>query len=244
VAAEPNLRATGPIVFAVATGPERRACSAVIPTAAGSEAGYAHFLQTGSGPLRLDMLVERVTKLRASGLISIGTAGGLAPDLAPGTLLLPKRILLHNGMAKTTDPDWRDHVYAALTPHFPVDTGDLLTAPELVRHPEQKRALHSDTKAVGVDMESGQLAQLAERIGIRFLVLRAVMDAVDDEIPGAALVAVNEQGDTAAGALLKYLLRHPGDLAGMIRTARRFQVAAGSLRQAARLARDSLLRPG
>ena len=69
----------------------------------------------------------------------------------------------------------------------------------------------------------------------------AVMDTAVDEIPGAAVVAINEQGDTAIGTLGKYLLTHPGDLAGMIRTARRFQVAAGALRQACRLARDSLL---
>ncbi len=237
----PDRLTAGPIVFAVATGPERRACRAGIVAAANENDVHLRFLQTGSGPLHLEMLAKRLTKLRTSGLISIGTAGGLSRHITPGTLLLPKRILLRNGTALQTDPDWRAGVYEALQSHCPVNTGDLLTVTDLARRPAQKRALYSETKAIAIDMESGQLAQLAERIGIRFMTLRAVMDTVDDEIPGAAVVAINEQGDTAIGKLVRYLLTHPGDLPGMIRIARRFQVAAGALRQACHLARDSLL---
>jgi len=241
MAAAPNHAAGAPVIFAVATGAERRVCSGAIATTTGNKDQEPHFLQTGVGPLRLEMLVERVTRLRASGLISIGTAGGLSPDLAPGTLLVPKRILLSNGLVLPTDADWHAVIYRALKPLKPIDTGDLLTANELIRGPEQKRALHAKTKASAVDMESGQLAQLADQMGMRFLALRAVMDTVDDKIPGAAAVAVNEQGDTAWGALVNYLLKHPGDLVGMVRIAGRFQVAAGSLRRACHGARDALL---
>jgi hypothetical protein len=152
-------------------------------------------------------------------LISIGTAGGLSRSIAPGTLLVPKRVIFGDGRVLSADPDWQAQVYRALEPHMPLHSGDLLTVSELVRRPEQKRALRVETKA-----------------------LRAVMDAVDDEIPGAAVAAVNDQGDTVIGGLLKYLLGHPGDLPGLIRTARRFRVAAASLGEACRVARDALLR--
>ena len=230
------------MVFAVATAAEKRACSAAIESASAHNEKHSHFLQTGSGPLCLETLAPRITPLGAAGLISIGTAGGLSRSITPGTLLVPKRIILGDGRVLSTDPDWQAQVYRTLEPHMPVHSGDLLTVSELVRRPEQKRALRSETKAVGVDMESGYLAQLAEQIGLRVLVFRAVMDAVDDEIPGAAVAAVNDQGDTVIGGLLKYLLRHPGDLPGMIRTARRFRVAAESLGEACRVARDALLR--
>jgi adenosylhomocysteine nucleosidase len=232
----------GPIVFAVATAAEKRACSAAIEAASAHNAKHSYFLQTGSGPLRLETLAPRITRLGAAGLISIGTAGGLSRSIAPGTLLVPKRVIFGDGRVLSADPDWQAQVYRALEPHMPLHSGDLLTVSELVRRPEQKRALRVETKAVGVDMESGHLAQLARQIGIRFLTLRAVMDAVDDEIPGAAVAAVNDQGDTVIGGLLKYLLGHPGDLPGLIRTARRFRVAAASLGEACRVARDALLR--
>ena len=241
MAAEPKDAANAPIVFAVATAQERRLCHSAIATAAGDEPEGSHFLQTGMGPLRPEILVEPMTRLRPSGLISIGTAGGLSQSISPGTLLVPKRILLSNGTALQTDADWQARVYRALKPLYPVDNGDLLTVDELVHRPEQKRALYSKTKANAIDMESGQLAQLADQIGIRFLALRAVMDAVDDEIPGAAAFAVNDQGDTTFCRLLTYLLKHPGDLAGMLRTARRFRAAAGSLRRACHTAREALL---
>ena len=242
VATDPNHRVKGPIIFAVATRPERRACSAAIEESTGHDCEYAHFLQTGYGPLQMERLVEQVARLHPSGLISIGTAGGLAPKIARGTLLIPKRILRTSGGVMKTDPGWRSHVCGALVPHIRVDTGDLLSVTELIRHPAQKRALHSETEAIGVDMESGQLAQLAAQIGIPFLALRVVMDAADDEIPGAAKAALTKQGDTAVGPLFAYLLTHPGDLPGIFRTARRFRHAAGSLRSACRLGHSALLR--
>ena len=243
VAPEPNHAAGARIVFAVATAPELRVCRAAISTTAGDEGKKSHFLQTGIGPLCPERLVEQLTRLRATGLISIGTAGGLSRRVTPGTLLVPKRILLSDGMALEPDTDWHAHVCRALMPLDSINTGDLLTVNAVVRQPEHKRGLHDKTKAIAIDMESGQLAQLAKQTGIRFLALRVVMDTVDDEIPAAAAVAVNKQGDMALGPLLQYLLSHPGDLVGLIRTARRFRIAASSLHRACRLARDALLLP-
>jgi hypothetical protein len=241
VAKDANHRSKS-IVFAVATAQEKQACRAVIEARSGPGFERPVFLQTGSGPLNLEELVDQVAGLHASALISIGTAGGLAPGITPGSLLIPKRIRAPNGRILQADSRWQADVSAAMNRGLRVNAGDLLSVSELVRGAAEKHVLYSDTQAVGVDMESSQLAQAAERIGIRFLALRAVMDAWDDAIPGAARAAISASGDTSILSLLVYLLRHPGDFGGMVRTARRFRCAARSLQIACQSGGEALLR--
>jgi len=229
------------IIFASATGPERRICSS--SGLAPSDRGYPVFMQTGIGISDAAQLTDRIINTRASGLISIGTAGGLKPDLQPGTLLLPRRVRHINGKNFVTDPDWRTRVHTALEGTDRVHAGDLLSVTDVARHPDQKSSLYRETQAIGVDMESAGLAEIAAHAGLPFLVLRVVMDTAGDEIPKAASVSISETGDTRSIALLRYLAGHISDIPGMLRTLRRFQNAAASLREACRMARNELLRP-
>lgn len=231
-----------PIVLAVATAQEQRACGAVLDVHRSVRSPRPVFLRTGTGPLDIDALVEQLTQRRASALVSIGTAGGLAPTIKPGTVLIPKRIRMTNGRVVATDAEWQAAVFAAMKSVLPADAGDLLSVPELIRHPDTKRALHDETRAVAVDMESGQLATAAERAGVRFLALRAIMDAADDVVPVAARIAVAKNGDTAVLALLRYLLKHPGDIYAMGRIVARFRNAAGALSTACESGGGALLR--
>jgi adenosylhomocysteine nucleosidase len=201
-------------------------------------------MQTGMGIADAAQLTDRIMNTGASGLISIGTAGGLTPDLQPGALLLPSCIRHINGKKFTADPEWHAHVHAALKCTDRVHTGDLLSVTDVVRHPDRKDSLHRETEAIGVDMESAGLAEIAARAGLPFLVLRVVMDTVRDEIPEAATVSIGETGDTQSMALLSHLARNISELPGMLRTLRRFRNAAASLREACWLARNELLCPG
>ncbi len=200
-------------------------------------------MQTGIGITDAAKLTARVMETGAAGLLSIGTAGGLQPDLRAGALLLPGCIRRAGGKSFAADPEWHARVHAALKQTDRVHTGDLLSVNCVVRHPDEKESLFRQTQAIGVDMESAGLAEIAAHAGLPFLVLRVVMDTAADTIPKAATVSINEAGDTQSIALLSYLAGHLSDIPGLLRTAHRFRNAAGSLREACRLARDELLCP-
>jgi len=231
----------GPTIFAVATRPERQACAA---SGIGSTGDHrVLFVQTGIGLHDKRALEQKIIENGATGLVSIGTAGGLAPNLAPGVLLVPEQVRCVDGRVFCTDANWHARVLAALGNELRVATGDLLGVSHVIRHPDEKRALHLQTKTVGVDMESANLAEIAGRVGVRFLVLRAIADTASDNIPKAAIASLTSAGDLNLPALLTYLLQHPSDLPGLLTTRRRFRAAARTLGQACRLAGKQLLIP-
>ena len=96
--------------------------------------------------------------------------------------------------------------------------------------------------AIGVDLESGNLAQAADAHRGAFISFCAsVMDTAEDEIPAAALAGVDgDRSNRWQFALLAFLLRHPdvADPAKFVDSNRsdNSRRAAQALRRAYRLA--------
>ena len=82
-----------------------------------------------------------------------------------------------------------------------------------------KQALASATGALAVDMESHIAARLAAAHGLPFAALRVICDPAGRAIPPAAIAGMREDGGTDLGAILRALLRDPGQLPAMIRLA-------------------------
>ena len=47
----------------------------------------------------------------------------------------------------------------------------------------EKRQLHVDTGAIGVDMESAAIGEVAQEHGVPFLIVRAISDGAHDDLP-------------------------------------------------------------
>ena len=83
----------------------------------------------------------------------------------------------------------------------------------------QREALHQSTQAGLVDLETAAVAAEVARHQIPFLPLRAVSDALEDDLPASALAAAFdsvEQRPTPA-RLLCHLFSHPADLPPFVR---------------------------
>lgn len=224
-------RAALPLV--VVTG---MAFEARIARAPGVEVVYAARAE------RLEAELAKALARGASGVMSFGTAGGLAPGLMPGSMIVADAIDGPFGRV-STDLIWSGRIASALRSSLPamrIEQGPLaaVVAPVVTRG--QKEALHGSTGALAVDMESHIAAAQAGARGLPFVVCRAVIDPAWRTLPPAATAGLREDGTTALAPILRELARAPAQLPAMIRLAFDARAARASLVAA----RAALLRAG
>ncbi|MBP2314816.1 nucleoside phosphorylase [Azospirillum soli] len=163
------------------------------------------------------------------GIVSFGVAGGLAPDLRPGTLVLATAVV-GDGVSYGTDPVWRSRLAGA----FPqARSGAVAGATRPVVAVSEKTDLHTRTGALAVDMESLAVARVCHRRGRPFAVLRAVADPAGRALPPLALSGLDGQGRIAPAAVLARLAGEPRQVAGLCRLGLDFGWALLALHAAA-----------
>jgi adenosylhomocysteine nucleosidase len=200
-------------------------------------------VRTGIGAPRARAAIQILAGQGISGLLSVGTAGALAPDIAAGSLMLPQQVHQPDGGITGVDVNWHARLEALLRPHFQVFTGDILHTARIIRDSRTKQDFYARSGALAVDMESGALGELAGELGIPFLVLRIIADTASDRLPLAASDAVDAHGTVAGLALCGALLRRPAELVPMLRLMARFRRAGRNLHRAGRLAAPALFDP-
>ena len=183
---------------------------------------------SGMGPAAARLAAERLIGAGAAGLISWGLAGGLDPALMAGTLCLPREVIGEDGRRFATTRSWRESIMAALGPDRKVAEGTLLTRDRPVAGVASKAELRRETGAEAVDMESAAVAQIAAAHAVPFIAVRVVVDTAVDAIPGSVARA-SESGEVRIGRLLRGLIGRPGEIASLVRLARRYRSAMRSL---------------
>jgi 4-hydroxy-3-methylbut-2-en-1-yl diphosphate reductase len=113
-------------------------------------------------------------------VISAGLCGGLLPEQAPGTVVIPTEVVDEQGVTHACDAG----VVAALGKaarylRFPVTSGSLISTSAMVTGPE--RGKWAGRGHVAVDMESAAAAESAQRFGV----LRVILDTPSRELSGA-----------------------------------------------------------
>ena len=190
----------------------------------------------GADSARARILADDLIGQGAQVLLSIGIAGGHAPQARSGRLLLPQAVLLPDGARIETDPAWSRALAEELRSHgLDPEAAPLQGSDDAVTSPEDKRALHQRGQAYAVDMESHAVAVAAQSAGLPFLVLRAVADPSGRSLPGWALSATGEDGKLRLGAALGALCRRPWDLPASIRLGWETRRALAALGRAVRL---------
>lgn len=188
-------------------------------------------LVSGMGREAAREAAERLVRVGVDALVSWGLAGGLDPALEAGVVLLPAEVIDARGMRFATARHWREAQAALLGAH--VVSGPLLTCLTPLESVEAKSAAFRGTGASAVDMESSAVAEVATLHGVPFIVVRAIIDTARDAIP-PAVAGATVAGSLELHRLLLGLLRSPGEIAAMVRLARRYRAAMRSLRAVAR----------
>jgi hopanoid-associated phosphorylase len=180
---------------------------------------------------KLVAALERAAKRGASGIISFGIAGGLAPHLAAGDWVVGSGVRTE-AECFPTDRAWALALLAALPGAV---HAEIIGADAPVAHPTEKRRLHAQTGAVAVDNESHVAARIAAAYRIPFAACRAVIDPAHSELPPAAVTGLRHDGTADVLAVLRSVVRQPSQLPALARTALEARTAGAALRRGRRL---------
>ena len=135
--------------------------------------------------------LARAMAAGCGGLISFGVAGGLAPDLKPGTCVIGSAIL--DGDAAAAD---RRALGAAADAHH--SRRGLRSDRRRARADRACRPTSapctSETGAIAVDMESHVVARAAAQHGVPVAAIRVVVDPAQRTIPRSALAGTRADG--------------------------------------------------
>lgn len=196
----------------------------------------------GMGQQAAHEAAQALVEAGATALAVFGVAGALSPHLHSGSLLCPSRIIDEHGQLYQPTPAW----HAALGRHLEDAglsarmTGSLLSLGAPLRDASAKTAMRDRHQAIAVDMESAAVAAVASERHLPFVVLRAIVDERDDDVPGELHDGIDAWGRPRPLAMLLTLARHPGLLPALPRLAARMHKATSALRAAAKATGSSL----
>jgi len=189
---------------------------------------------SGVGRKRATRAARSLLNRGATALLSWGTAGGLVPGLAAGSLVVPKSVMGSDSSLFPVDPSWHERLRGRLEGRIDLRSETLIESPTVLMTPEEKRALADRTGAVAVDMESAAVAFTAEQAGLPFVALRVISDTLDQTLPSSVLSAYDKSGHLKMWRLLRGLVQHPEELLGWMRLAKSHRKARRTLTGIAR----------
>ena len=152
------------------------------------------FQVLGVGPERAGAAMAALLENRRSkidGVLLVGVAGGVDPELETGDLLLADRHALQNGASQgagqAIKPDaemLQSAQKAALELSVPIFNGGSLTVDHLVAEPHERESLRTEYQVYSVNMEDYRAAEAAQNAGVPFLSVRVVLDTASQRLPG------------------------------------------------------------
>lgn len=160
-----------------------------------SQALSTHVLliQTGIGPDQARSATQQILESESwDVIISTGFAGAL--NSSPiGSLVIGQEVLLGQPADLLSDsdpqrivchPDWiKASLSIQLMDAYPLQCGRFVTTDRVLTQASQKQILGKRTGAVAIDMESGAIGQVAQQHGLPFLIVRAISDGVNEDLP-------------------------------------------------------------
>jgi hopanoid-associated phosphorylase len=159
--------------------------------------------------------IEEAIRAGCRSMISFGIAGGLAPGLGPGDLIVAS-VVIDQQTIRPTDAAWSGRLLQTIPGSI---YAPILGVDAAIANPTIKRHLHSLVGAVAVDMESHVVARLAGGYDLAFAALRVIIDPAHRAIPDAALAGIGVDGNTDLIGVLRQLMARPSQTIALARLA-------------------------
>jgi adenosylhomocysteine nucleosidase len=182
---------------------------------------------TGDGPRQAARgAAEAIARHRPAVLFGAGVAGALTPGLAVADILVSARVL--DGAGEAPPPSRR--LLEAVLAAPGTRAGTLLTIERPAVSAAEKAGLAASTGApAACDMESAAWARAAAAAGVPYVILRAVSDAADEDLPRYLARCMNAGGGISRAAVTLRALLHPATIPDLLRMRRRVAACADRL---------------
>lgn len=188
-------------------------------------AGFSVVVGAGNRE-RTQALVEAAGR-RTDCLVSFGIAGGLAPGLEAGTVIVSGDVVGER-QRWTVDERHRERL-SEFAREIGATEGPVFGASSVLATQMDKQRAWAATGALAVDLESEIVARAAAELGIPFLVLRTIADTARRNLPPASLIPLAANGTPDHVRVFANVLRRPSQLAEMIGLAREASMALSAL---------------
>jgi adenosylhomocysteine nucleosidase len=192
---------------------------------------------SSSDPQQLRALLTTLDSRTFRGVVSFGVAGGLDPSLKTGDVVVATEVMAGDtrflaDMALNEEMIASAALKRSLIPRRRrrVVRGGLAGVERVVAARACKAALHSETGAAAVDMESHIAAAYAAEAGIPFAALRVISDPAHRALPELAQNAIKPNGDICMRTIVRGVVRNPKTLRALVSTGIDFNRALRSLR--------------
>lgn len=180
----------------------------------------------GYGPAERG-LGRLMTTLEPERLLLVGVAGGLSTDLEAGSLVQAGSVGRVPGAVRST---------ATGVPVAGVPQGSVVTAERIVSTAAAKRELWASLgrpPRCVVDLESSGVVERMEYLGVPWTVVRAVLDAADEDLPLDFGALSDAEGQVIRSRVLWSLMRQPLAIRGVVDLRRRARECASRLAEVA-----------
>ena len=165
---------------------------------------------SSSDPAQLRALLATLDSSTFRGVISFGVAGGLDPSLKSGDVVVATEVLAGDTRWLAALALNEEMIARAALKRRRVVFGGLAGVEQVIAATACKAALHSETGAAAVDMESHIAAAYAAAAGIPFAALRVISDPASRSLPALAksvAEAAIDDGPGPIGSALKTVVR-------------------------------------
>lgn len=195
---------------------------------------------TGPGEERARAATQRLLESSpVDAIIAIGFGGGLDPSARPGDVIVGREIVRATSAepGDTTapveparsDPRLLDLARGCAIPGVALREGRLVTTPAVVHDAGAKLELGRRWEASAVDNESAGIAEASAVTAVPTLFLRAIVDDVGFPLPAGLELTLDSAGRPRPLAILRRLVRRPGEIVRLVRLGRRSRIAASAL---------------
>lgn len=157
----------------------------------------------------LGRLAADAERWRWGAVLVTGLAGGCAPGVRPGDLVVGEEVGSDTGgLWRAADPLLCARALRTLrSTGLPHHAGRLMTVPHVLATPADKVRCWVRAGALAVDMESSHVLEWAARAGLPAVAVRAVADGPRDLLPPALAGALDPDGRLRVGPVMAWAAR-------------------------------------